>query len=204
MHKLRRNKPLQSTADDIWYGLNRSLEHCYYNRFLTPTRALCFGLSCWNLAKAMDSNPLYPVLPDWPIEKDIYTGFWVNRSLSKFRAATITLDQRMWNLFIAFIALFVGATARSVWKLVRFAVHHKLSTPTDEDAIHHQRQAVLRNTSLATDAVIQAVQMSHVWRHRAKGRFGGRARALVLLGIASAISSLTTAAGEFSFSRSSA
>lgn len=43
----------------------------------------------------MDPNPIYPVLPKWPIDKDIYTGFWVNRSLGKFRAATITLDQRM-------------------------------------------------------------------------------------------------------------
>ena len=132
----------------------------------------------------MDSNPIYPVLPDWPIDKDIHTGIWVNRSLGKFRAATITLDQRMWNFFIAFIALFVGAIAQSFWKLVRFVFHLAYSTPTDEDGVHHQRQAVLRNTSLATDAVVQAIHISHVWRHRAAGRIGGRLRALSLFGAA--------------------
>lgn len=142
----------------------------------------------------MDSNPIYPVLPDWPTDKDIYTGFWVNRSAGKFRGATITLDQSTWNLFIAFIALFVGAGARSLWKLVRFPVHHTHSTGIAKDGIHSQRQAVLRNTSLATDAVMQAIEISHVWRNRAEGRFGGRARALILFGIALAISLLTTAA----------
>ncbi|KAH7083074.1 hypothetical protein BKA63DRAFT_502200 [Paraphoma chrysanthemicola] len=146
----------------------------------------------------MDPNPTYPVLPDWPIEQDVFTGFWINRSLGRFRAATITLDQRMWNMFIAFIALFIGATARSIWKLVCFTLHLTFSTPSDEDGVHHQRQAVLRNTSLATDAVIQAIQISHVWRHRATGRFGGRLRALSLFGVAVAVSTLTTAASFFS------
>jgi hypothetical protein len=144
----------------------------------------------------MDLNPVYPVLPNWPIDNDIYTGFWVNRSRGKFQAATITLDQRMWNLFIAFIALFVGATARSIWKLVRFAVHLAHSTHTNEDGVHHQRQAVLRNTSLATDAVLQAIQIGLVWRGRAAGRIGRRLRALSLLGVAAAVSLLTTAASR--------
>ncbi|KAH7093216.1 hypothetical protein FB567DRAFT_575963 [Paraphoma chrysanthemicola] len=105
----------------------------------------------------MDPNPTYPVLPDWPLKQDVFTGFWINRSLGRFQAATITLDQRMWNMFIAFIALFIGATARSIWKLI-----------------------------------------SHVWRHRLTGRFGGRLRALSLFGVAVAVSSLTTAASFFS------
>lgn len=90
-------------------------------------------------------------------------------------------------MFIAFIALFIGALARSFRRLVCFAFHLAHSTPTDEDGVHHQRQAVLRNTSLATDAFLQAVQISHVWRHRAVGRLGGRLRALSLLGVALAV-----------------
>jgi hypothetical protein len=149
----------------------------------------------------MNPNPIYPILPDWPIDNDIFTGFWINRSLSKFQAATITLDQRTWNLLIAFIALFVGATARSIWKLVCFAFHLSNSTPTEEDAIHHQRQAILRNTSLATDAVLQAIQLSHVWRHRAVGRFGGRLRAVGLFSVALIVALSTTAASKWTVSR---
>lgn len=103
----------------------------------------------------------------------------------------------MWNMFVAFIALFVGATARSVWKLVRFALHHTFSISTAGDGVYSQRQAVLRNTSLATDAGIQALEISHAWRHRAKGCFGGRGRAFSLLSVAFAISVLSTAASKY-------
>ncbi|KAF2623612.1 hypothetical protein BU25DRAFT_400704, partial [Macroventuria anomochaeta] len=132
--------------------------------------------------------------PDWPV-KDIYTGFWINRSRGKFYAATLTVDQRLWNLIVAFIALFVGAAARSIWKLIRFALHYKFSSQTTRDGVHNQRQAVLRNTPLATDAAIQLLEVSYVWRHRAQE---GTARTLILFSLALAISVSTTAAGIFS------
>ena len=131
-------------------------------------------------------------LPNHPIEDDIYLGFCINRSLSGFRAATITLDQRQWNMLVSFVAMFVGATARSIWKLVRFTLHHRYSVPTTKDGIHNQRQAVLRNTSLATDAAVQLLEIRHVWRHRTRE---GTARALALFAVALIISVATTAAG---------
>jgi hypothetical protein len=135
-----------------------------------------------------------PALPDWPIDGNVYTGFWINRSLGTFHGATLTLDQRTWNFMIAFVALFVGATARSIWKLIRFVLHHIYSTPTAQDGVHYQRQAVLRNTSLATDAALQLLEISHVWRHRARSI----TPALSLLAVSVAVALSTTAAGEWS------
>lgn len=105
--------------------------------------------------------------PDWPIDQDVYTGFWINHAMGSFRGATITLDSQVGGFAIAFIALFVGATARSCWTLTRFVLHIFYATSASQDGVYHQRQAVLRNTSLACDAAVQALRISLVWRHRA-------------------------------------
>jgi hypothetical protein len=131
--------------------------------------------------------------PDWPIDQDVYTGFWINRSLGAFRGATITLNQQVGGFAIAFIALFVGATARSCWTLTRFALHTSYATSTGQDGVYHQRQAILRNTSLAYDAAFQALRLSLVWRHRAQRAW---TRVVSVLFAAVAISAASIAAGS--------
>jgi len=130
--------------------------------------------------------------PDWPIDQDVYTGFWINRSLGSFRGATVTLDQQVGGFAIAFIALFVGATSRSCWTLTRFALHTSYATSTGQDGVYHQRQAILRNTSLAYDAAFQALKLSLVWRHRAQHAW---TRVVSVLFAAVAISAISIAAG---------
>lgn len=107
------------------------------------------------------------VLPTWSIDEDIYKGFWINRSLGTIRGATLTLDRQSGGLVIAFLALFVGATASSLWKFTRFLVHAIGSTHIKQDGIYHQRQAILRNQTLARDALLDLLRLNHVWRNRA-------------------------------------
>ncbi len=128
------------------------------------------------------------------LDDDVYTGLWINRSLGKFQAATITLDQRWWNMMVSFVALFVAATSRSVWKLFRFASHLYYSVSTAEDGVHHQRHAVLRNTLLATDTAVQLIEIDHVWRGRA---LRSRPRLVTLFCVATIFSLSTTAASEW-------
>jgi len=106
-------------------------------------------------------------LPTASVEEDIYTGFWINRSLGTFHGATLTLSQQSGAVLIAFIALYIGATGRSFWKITRFALHTFSSRETAQDGVYHQRQATLRNTPLAHDAALGLLQVDLAWRKRA-------------------------------------
>jgi hypothetical protein len=73
--------------------------------------------------------------PDWPIDQDVYTGFGINRASEQLRGATIKLDQHVGGFGIAFVALSVGATARSCWTLTRFAPHTSYATSMGQDGV---------------------------------------------------------------------
>ncbi|EMD67266.1 hypothetical protein COCSADRAFT_188049 [Bipolaris sorokiniana ND90Pr] len=134
-------------------------------------------------------------LPTWPIDEDIYKGFWINRSLGTVRGATLTLDRQTGGLVIAFLALFIAATARSFWKITRFLVYAIESNLGKQDGVYHQRQAILRNQSLALNAVLDLCRLSYAWRDRAKR---SQQRILPVILIASAISVGSVAAGLLS------
>jgi hypothetical protein len=133
-------------------------------------------------------------LPTWSIDEDIYKGFWINQSLGTVRGATLTLDRQAGGLIITFLALFIAAAARSFWKITRFLVYANGSNLSNQDGVYHQRQAILRNQSLALDAVLDLCRLSYVWRDRAKG---SQQRILPVVLIASAISVTSIAAGTF-------
>ncbi|KAH8586890.1 hypothetical protein B0O99DRAFT_695042 [Bisporella sp. PMI_857] len=105
-------------------------------------------------------------LPTGPIADNIHTGFWINRSFSAFRGATLTLDQQTGALLIAFLALFIGAAGRSLWKIICFVLYLAFSRIAAQDGVYHQRQAILRNTSLAHNTALALLQTSFVWRKR--------------------------------------
>ncbi|KAF2127586.1 hypothetical protein P153DRAFT_387328 [Dothidotthia symphoricarpi CBS 119687] len=99
-------------------------------------------------------------------DEDIYTGVWINRSYGTLQGSTLTLDRQRGSILIAFLALFVGATGRSFWKIVRYWIHVAVSTEARSDGVYHQRQALLRNSQLAQDAAINFFLAHLVWRSR--------------------------------------
>jgi hypothetical protein len=103
------------------------------------------------------------------LDDDIFLGFWVNRSFGNIRGATLTLDRGRGGLLIAFLALFVGASGRGLWKITRCVLHFALSSDASSDGLYLQRQAILRNSRLALDAAMDLIQACLVWRRRAKG-----------------------------------
>lgn len=131
-------------------------------------------------------------VPNWSIDEDIYIGFWINRSVGTFRGAVLTLDRQTGGLLIAFIALFVGATGRSLWKIIRFLLHTVHTAPTTQDGIYHQRQAILRNTPLAHDSALEFILASIAWRGRAKEAGSG---VLPAASLAATIAIVSVAAG---------
>lgn len=107
------------------------------------------------------------LLPTSTIDDDIYTGIWINHSRGDFRGARLTLSREAGGLVIAFLALFIAVTARGVWKLARYLLFVTGSSSIEQEGTYHQRQAVLRNGSLAFDALWDLLRLGYSWRGRA-------------------------------------
>ena len=105
------------------------------------------------------------------LDDDIYLGFWINRSFDTIRGATLTLGRSRGGLLIAFLALFVSTSGRSLWKITRVILHFAYSTDENSEAVQIQRQAILRNTPLSLDAAFDFALAFRAWRQRGTGLF---------------------------------
>jgi hypothetical protein len=101
-------------------------------------------------------------------DDDVYLGFWINHAYNPVIGATLTLSRRDGALLIAFLAIFVAATGRNFWKIVRYCLHIYFSSDTSSDGIYHQRQAILRNSQFAEDAALHLINTRFAWRKRGK------------------------------------
>ncbi|ROW07011.1 hypothetical protein VPNG_06668 [Cytospora leucostoma] len=114
--------------------------------------------------------------------------------------ATLTLDRTYGNLLIAFTATFVGIVATASWRIACLIFHRTYSTSDARDALHHQRQAILRNSSSAAAGFWTVYQLAWTWRRDAKDVLARTLPALIF----SAVSFCAfTVAGGFSSSISS-
>lgn len=111
----------------------------------------------------------------------VETGFWTDWSYSPIFGATITLRQREGVLLVAFLALFVNFVGISFWRISCFTLHHLYSTEVAQDALHHQRQAILRNSANGTDGLLGFFNVLWVWRSKAPARTAYR-RILPMIG----------------------
>jgi hypothetical protein len=99
------------------------------------------------------------------VEPQIYIGVWTNWSHGKILGSTLTLTQRDGSFLIAFLALFVSFTGTCCFRITCFALHHLFSSKSSKDALHHQRQALLRNASSGTSAFSSFFQLLWSRRH---------------------------------------
>ncbi|KAM7200403.1 hypothetical protein V8F20_005380 [Naviculisporaceae sp. PSN 640] len=98
------------------------------------------------------------------VNAKVYTGIWVNWSRGPVMGSTLTLTRRDGNLLIAFTAFFIGFIASRAWRIISFALHRYYSTPEARDALHHQRQAVLRNSETPGWSFWTLGQIAWAWR----------------------------------------
>ncbi|KAF2690971.1 hypothetical protein K458DRAFT_398912 [Lentithecium fluviatile CBS 122367] len=95
---------------------------------------------------------------------DVHLGFWTNWSHGKIQGATVTLSRQSGGLLIAFLALFVSATGTSFWRICCFLTHSIYSKDEPQDGLHHQRQAILRNTASAHQGLVSLLWVCYSWR----------------------------------------
>lgn len=97
---------------------------------------------------------------------DVHTGFWINWAHGRVKGSTVTLSRANGGILVAFIAIFVATAGKSFWRILCLFFHRKFTKPTPQDAVYHQRQAILRNSETATFAFWQLIFMLTEWRNR--------------------------------------
>jgi hypothetical protein len=97
----------------------------------------------------------------------VYIGSWINWSKGRVLGATLTLKRQDGNLIIAFIAFFVAVVATRLWRIACLTLHFRYSTVQAVDAIHHQRQVILRNTYSPEDSAYLLFRVARAWRGKA-------------------------------------
>ncbi|KAI8623922.1 hypothetical protein F5Y19DRAFT_468179 [Xylariaceae sp. FL1651] len=98
------------------------------------------------------------------IQSPVHIGIWTNWSRGRVLGATLTVDRQDADLLIAFIAFFISFVASRVWRIFCFVSHRLYSTVEPQGAIHHQHQAILRNSSSGEDGL--RLLISLLWANR--------------------------------------
>ncbi|KAM7215866.1 hypothetical protein V8F06_008722 [Rhypophila decipiens] len=99
-----------------------------------------------------------------PSQYPVYMGSWVNWSRGRVFGATLTMTRQSGNLLIAFTALFVAFVSSRVWRIACFTLHRRFSSPEARDALHHQRQVILRNSWSPEVSVWTLGKLLLAWR----------------------------------------
>ena len=101
----------------------------------------------------------------------VHTGPWINWSHGLVLGSTITLSERNGELLTAFLALFVTAAGASCWKIMSFALHQFRSPRDPQDGLHHQQQAILRNSESPLGISLELARLVWFWRKHALKSF---------------------------------
>ncbi|KAI0552680.1 hypothetical protein F4679DRAFT_533495 [Xylaria curta] len=102
-----------------------------------------------------------------PTQFAVHVGLWTNWSHGRVFGATLTLTKSDGALLTAFLALTVTVIGTQLWRVFCFAAHYLLSsTSKPGDALYHQIQATLRNTSEPTGGVINFLLLGKAWNKR--------------------------------------
>lgn len=99
------------------------------------------------------------------VQTSVHLGTWTNWSRGSTMGATLTLNRIDGNLLIAFTAVFVSIVTGRLWRIACLIFHRCYSTPEPRDGLHHQRQAVLRNSGSAVSALWTFIQIVWTWQN---------------------------------------
>ena len=126
---------------------------------------------------------------------DVHIGFWTNWARGPIRGATFTLTRTNGQVIVSILAIFVALVGRSFWRIACRVIHHVLSQDNPQDGLYHQRQAILRNATTASDGTYHLIWALTAWKGKTKG---WSLRLLPLATFALACSTLFALAGTFS------
>jgi hypothetical protein len=108
-------------------------------------------------------------------------GLWTNWSRGRIFGPTLTLERRHGDLIIGFTAFFIAYVGTRFWRIICLACHHTYSTRDPRYAFHHQRQAILRNSSSAESGLWSLSLLLWAWRHE---KLSGLLHSLLVISLA--------------------
>ncbi|KAF2185849.1 hypothetical protein K469DRAFT_532581, partial [Zopfia rhizophila CBS 207.26] len=86
-----------------------------------------------------------------------------NWAYGKIQGVISTLSQERGGFLIAFLALYVTFTSKSMWTVACFIIHRRLYSTSRQDGLYDQRQAILRNAESAHNAVLSLLHAGLSW-----------------------------------------
>ncbi|KAI0813772.1 hypothetical protein GGR55DRAFT_545264 [Xylaria sp. FL0064] len=95
-------------------------------------------------------------------------GVWTNWSRGPVFGATLTLTRDQGSLLISFTAFFVTIVASRFWMVACLVLHRYFSAAVPHDALHHQRQAIFRNSTSSGSGLWSLIQLLYAWRNLAQ------------------------------------
>lgn len=95
----------------------------------------------------------------------VYLGIWTDWTRGPILGQTLTLSRNNANLLIAFTASFIVFVGSRIWVILCLILHRSYSTAEQRDALHHQRQAILRNSSTSDGGLVRLLVL---WLRRIK------------------------------------
>ncbi|KUJ15359.1 uncharacterized protein LY89DRAFT_719925 [Mollisia scopiformis] len=93
----------------------------------------------------------------------VYLGVWTNWSNGGLMGATLTTTRKLGDLLIAFTAFLIPYVASRFWRIFCLIVHRYYSTADHRDAVHHQRQIILRNSSSPEVGLVSLFNIFFAW-----------------------------------------
>lgn len=99
-----------------------------------------------------------------PTPPQPFIGLWKNHADGG--QLTLTLEETQAGILASFLVIFAGITALSGWNVARFLLHQSRSGGPAHDGLHHQVQAILRNSTGLVQALQLIFQVARAWRER--------------------------------------
>ncbi|KAJ2988175.1 hypothetical protein NUW58_g4116 [Xylaria curta] len=100
----------------------------------------------------------------------VHLGVWTNWSRGPIFGATLTLTRQQGSLLISFTAFFVTIVASRFWMATCLVLHRYFSAAEPRDALHHQRQAIFRNSASSGSGLWSLIQLLYAWRRLGQRR----------------------------------
>jgi hypothetical protein len=72
---------------------------------------------------------------------------------------------------IAFLALYIRFSGSQLWNILCFIIHQYRSTIHARDGLHHQLQALLRNTQVDTTTIRETIRLGYLWKGKTDSAF---------------------------------
>ncbi|KAI9149485.1 cytochrome p450 protein [Paramyrothecium foliicola] len=95
----------------------------------------------------------------------VYVGLWTDWSHGPVMGKTLTVTGSDGALIIAFVAFFITMIGSQVWRIICFILHRLYSAPRAQDALHNQRQVILRNSASPVGGAWELVKLTLAWRN---------------------------------------